>query len=663
MKYTNQKSRLFRRFTNKLLIFALTAVFLTTSAVAQTTLFKFEGRLANNVVPPVGTFQMEFRLFDAAEGGSQLGATNAVNQVEVRDRQYTVWLDFGAEAFADGGERYLEVSIRRHANQNFTTLEPRYLITSVPYAIRSLTAGTADTATNAENATNSTNAINAQNADNATNAINAQNATMATTANNALQLGGISADQYVTGQVVRNLNGLSNNITLAAGANISITPSGNTLTIASTDGGILNQTTRQTGANFNIDGTGTANIFNAATQFNIGGNRILSAAGTNNILAGFNAGAANIGFNNTFVGANAGRSNTGGSGNSFFGFLAGELNLTGNNNSFFGEEAGRSNTTGNNNSFFGEEAGESNTEGGSNSFFGEEAGDSNTTGNSNSFFGRDSGNFNTTGNGNSFFGRFAGSFNRTGSENTVIGYFADLSEDNFTNAAAFGARSRVDCSNCLVLGSVSGINDAASSVNVGIGTTNPQARLDIFGGNVALNNNMLRLSGASDANHGIVYDAGIDGIGSRAFGGFRWHNFQFGENLRMQLDNLGNLQIDGSFGQLSDARLKTNVETVGASALGIVGRLRGVRFDWKPETGNGTRRQIGFIAQEVEQVLPELVSTDDDGTKSVAYASAVPVLVEAIKEQQKQIELQQLLIDGLRKLVCQTNPQAAVCKQ
>jgi Ca2+-binding EF-hand superfamily protein len=49
-------------------------------------------------------------------------------------------------------------------------------------------------------------------------------------------------------------------------------------------------------------------------------------------------------------------------------------------------------------------------------------------------------------------------------------------------------------------------------------------------------------------------------------------------------------------------------------------------------------RQIGLIAQEVEEVIPELVNTTDNGYKSVDYAKLVSVLVEAVKEQQKQIE-------------------------
>jgi hypothetical protein len=78
------------------------------------------------------------------------------------------------------------------------------------------------------------------------------------------------------------------------------------------------------------------------------------------------------------------------------------------------------------------------------------------------------------------------------------------------------------------------------------------------------------------------------------------------------------------------------------NALNRVLALRGVSFKWDqdafPRLNLPAGRQIGFLAQEVEQVLPELVSTDQDGYKSVAYANVVPVLVVAIKQQQKQLD-------------------------
>jgi predicted RNase H-like nuclease (RuvC/YqgF family) len=59
--------------------------------------------------------------------------------------------------------------------------------------------------------------------------------------------------------------------------------------------------------------------------------------------------------------------------------------------------------------------------------------------------------------------------------------------------------------------------------------------------------------------------------------------------------------------------------------------------------------QIGFIAQEVESIVPEIVKTEEKGFKSVDYGKVTPLLVEAIKEQQKQIDDQKSMIDKLQK--------------
>lgn len=88
-----------------------------------------------------------------------------------------------------------------------------------------------------------------------------------------------------------------------------------------------------------------------------------------------------------------------------------------------------------------------------------------------------------------------------------------------------------------------------------------------------------------------------------------------------------------NFNTTSDATLKTNVETLTGS-LDAINAMRGVSFDWVEGGGS----EVGFIAQEVEQVLPEVVSTNDEGIKSVKYGNIVAVLVEALKEQQVQID-------------------------
>jgi len=90
----------------------------------------------------------------------------------------------------------------------------------------------------------------------------------------------------------------------------------------------------------------------------------------------------------------------------------------------------------------------------------------------------------------------------------------------------------------------------------------------------------------------------------------------------------------------SDERWKKNIEPLTAS-LDKVMRLEGVSYDWKtdeyPEMGFTRDRQIGFIAQDVEEVFPELVQTDSNGYKAIYYGQMVAILLEAMKEQQAEI--------------------------
>ena len=89
----------------------------------------------------------------------------------------------------------------------------------------------------------------------------------------------------------------------------------------------------------------------------------------------------------------------------------------------------------------------------------------------------------------------------------------------------------------------------------------------------------------------------------------------------------------------SDKKLKTNIENINYGLSDVL-KLNGRQFDWKREDRG---HDIGFIAQEVEEVIPELVKEVDglngeESFKTVDYAKTTAVLVEAIKEQQKQIE-------------------------
>ena len=106
----------------------------------------------------------------------------------------------------------------------------------------------------------------------------------------------------------------------------------------------------------------------------------------------------------------------------------------------------------------------------------------------------------------------------------------------------------------------------------------------------------------------------------------------------------GSFTATGDITAFSDARVKENVETI-PNALDKVKAMRGVGYN---KIGADTQ-SVGVIAQELEEVVPQLVHTDEEGMKSVAYGNITAVLIEAIKEQQVQIEELKARLDGLTK--------------
>ena len=104
----------------------------------------------------------------------------------------------------------------------------------------------------------------------------------------------------------------------------------------------------------------------------------------------------------------------------------------------------------------------------------------------------------------------------------------------------------------------------------------------------------------------------------------------------------------------SDKRFKKNISPL-QNSLEKVLNLQGVNYDWKinefPDKHFNEGQQIGFIAQEIEEILPLVVQTDADGYKAVDYSRLTPVLVEAVKEQQAIIAAQQAEITALQKQV------------
>ena len=101
----------------------------------------------------------------------------------------------------------------------------------------------------------------------------------------------------------------------------------------------------------------------------------------------------------------------------------------------------------------------------------------------------------------------------------------------------------------------------------------------------------------------------------------------------------------GNVTAYSDIRLKENIEVI-PNPLEKIKQIRGVTFT-RNDQEDKEAKHTGVIAQEVEKVLPEVVSEDNLGIKNVAYGNMVGLLIEAIKEQQENIEKQQEVINRL----------------
>ena len=629
---------------------------LSFAAKAQTTEFTFQGSLKNSGAAANGNHDFEFRLFDSLVNGTQLGSTLTRNAVTVTNGVFAVTLDFGSQF--PGANRFLEIRVRQSGGGGFTPLTPLQQLSSAPYSVKSLNAE------NAVNATTANTATTATTAGNVTGIVQIANGGTGSSTQNFVDLttnqtvGGTKTftNALVAGTFTGSGAGLTNlnatNITSGTlnNARLGILPFANGGTGSATQN-FVDLTTAQTiGGNKTFSNTLSGNAVNSATQFNIGGSRVLSVANFN-LFAGLFAGTNTIGGNN-----------------SFFGIQAGQANTDGNSNSFFGTQAGRANISGNNNSFFGNNAG-TNTIGGNNSFVGFFAGRSNTMGSDNSFFGWNAGTLNTEGSGNLFLGLSAGSGNTMGSNNTIVG--TDANVFNFTNATAIGYRAFVAQSDSLVLGSINGVNGATADTKVGIGTTAPSASLHI-----ATNGGRIRFGdmGCSSPATGISFGSTVlnctnysmlgDGIGTlfnRPLGG----NMDFRENnvVQMSIAAGGVVRIVNLAGATATTLCRTALNEIAActsslrykekinsfnSGLDLIKRLRPVSFNW---IGGGDL-DLGLIAEEVEKVEPLLVTRDNKGEiEGVKYDRVGVVLVNAVQEQQVQIQSQQKQLDEQNQLI------------
>ena len=240
-----------------------------------------------------------------------------------------------------------------------------------------------------------------------------------------------------------------------------------------------------------------------------------------------------------------------------------------------------------------------------------------------------------------------------------------------TNAVGIGNGVELTQDNTMVFGSTGSL-----AVNVGIGTNEPAAKLHVSGSTMLNGSVDIYKSGSTvfttEGSQGTLFSVTDELSGSlfsvNDISGipilevFSDDTVKIGtynsEGIEVQGSDVkitgslavGNISPNATDGRIdasndivayssSDKRWKTNIKPI-ESPLEKLQKLSGVEFDWIEDfrAHGNSGNDIGVIAQEVEEVLPQVVQTRDSGMKAVRYEKLIPLLIETIKEQQQQID-------------------------
>lgn len=317
--------------------------------------------------------------------------------------------------------------------------------------------------------------------------------------------------------------------------------------------------------------------------------------GTDSTFAGLNAGNfTSAGINNTGFGVTTLISNVTGSNNTAVGAFALEFNTTGVNNTAVGSIALQQNTIGQGNSAFGASALRSNTTGFNNIGVGHTALQANTTGVSNVAVGVAALQDNTTGINNIGIGVSALTSNITGFNNTAVGYQVMQSSTGSSNTA-FGVRA---------LRISTGSNNLGLGINAGNALTTGNDNIYVANLGVAVESATTRIGSAQTR----CFISGIRGVATGV-----------ADAIAVLIDSQGQLGTVSS-----SAQFKENISDMADRSAAIL-KLRPVMFTYRSDAS--AKEQFGLIAEEVAEVLPEIVVNDENGQPFTVQYHVLPVLL------------------------------------
>jgi trimeric autotransporter adhesin len=414
--------------------------------------------------------------------------------------------------------------------------------------------------------------------------------------------------------------------------------------------------------NQTVNGNLSASGVVSGSGYQIGSNLFAFGSYANaNAFLGFAGNPSTTGTQNVASGVTALSTNTSGTYNTAIGYAALASNTSGGANVASGWEALFGNTTGNANTAVGVQALSTNTTGGGNTATGNEALWSNVNGFGNTATGSGALFYNTTASDNTATGSGALFYNSTGTFNTASGYGALHSNTtgSYNTASGYGALSNTTADDNTAAGFAALTNTTTGGGNTASGYEalflNTTGYLNTAVGYDALFDNT---TGTYLTCIGYNCKAGIDGlhnatsIGAHAvvgesnalvLGGTGQYAVKVGigtttpSNILTIGRGLGH-PVSDSWETYSSRRWKTNIQTL-PNALAKVEQLRGVSYDLK----DSGKHEIGVIAEEVGAVVPEVVSYEKGGkdASGVDYSRLTALLIEAMKQQQKQIAQQQ----------------------